>query len=123
MTPEAFRALALSMAGSHEEPHFERTSFRIGKRIFATMTPDGLEVMVPVHPPMRALALIESKPSTYLGYGGFTTRNGALGVRLARANDQILEEFVREACARIAPKMRSSAKGALSTRRVKRRPK
>ena len=37
MTPAAFRKLALSMPGAHKAPHFERTSFRVGKRIFATM--------------------------------------------------------------------------------------
>ena len=41
MTPKAFQKLALSFDEAHEEPHFERTSFRVGKKIFATMKPDG----------------------------------------------------------------------------------
>jgi predicted DNA-binding protein (MmcQ/YjbR family) len=37
ITIEAFRQLALSFPGTNEEPHFERSSFRVNKRIFATL--------------------------------------------------------------------------------------
>ncbi|MBE8725441.1 MmcQ/YjbR family DNA-binding protein [Flavobacterium hungaricum] len=33
---ETFRKLALSFPNAKEEPHFEKTSFRINKKIFAT---------------------------------------------------------------------------------------
>jgi predicted DNA-binding protein (MmcQ/YjbR family) len=32
----AFRKLALSFRETSEQPHFEKTSFRVGKKIFAT---------------------------------------------------------------------------------------
>jgi predicted DNA-binding protein (MmcQ/YjbR family) len=37
ITPEKFRNLALSFEGAEEAPHFEKTSFRIAKKIFATL--------------------------------------------------------------------------------------
>ena len=37
ITKETFREIALSMPGSVEAPHFEKTSFRAGKKIFATL--------------------------------------------------------------------------------------
>lgn len=37
MTTEAFRKLALSFPDTGESPHFERTSFRTNKKIFATL--------------------------------------------------------------------------------------
>src|SRR5687768_9276939 len=38
MTPQQFRALALSFPGTEENPHFERAAFKVtGKRIFATL--------------------------------------------------------------------------------------
>jgi len=46
MTPLAFRSFALSLPEASEPPHVERTSFRVGKKIFATMTADELEAMV-----------------------------------------------------------------------------
>jgi predicted DNA-binding protein (MmcQ/YjbR family) len=33
---KTFRALALSFAETSEQPHFEKISFRVGKKIFAT---------------------------------------------------------------------------------------
>jgi uncharacterized protein YdeI (YjbR/CyaY-like superfamily) len=103
MTPKAFRALCLSMSESHEEPHFERVSFRVAKKIFATMTPDGEEAMVRATPD-GALALIEGSPDVFFSYGGFTTRNGSLGVHLARASAPVLTELVTMAWRSVAPK-------------------
>ena len=37
MTPAALRPFALSLPEAHEAPHFERASFRVGKKIFATL--------------------------------------------------------------------------------------
>lgn len=36
-----FRQLALSFAGAEEQPHFEKTSFRVKKKIFATHATDS----------------------------------------------------------------------------------
>ena len=35
---EIFRKLALSFDGTTEQPHFEKTSFRANKKIFATLS-------------------------------------------------------------------------------------
>ena len=40
MMAEAFRDIALSFAGTSEQPHFERTAFKV-RRIYATLSPDG----------------------------------------------------------------------------------
>jgi hypothetical protein len=104
MSPAAFRKLALSMQGASEQPHFERTSFRVGKRIFATMTQDGREAMVPVQPVDRCLALIEADPAVFFGHGGWTARHGSLGIRLQKVNAPLLRELVREAWQRVAAK-------------------
>jgi predicted DNA-binding protein (MmcQ/YjbR family) len=34
---KTFRQIALSFEGATEEPHFEKTSFRVKKKIFATL--------------------------------------------------------------------------------------
>lgn len=102
MSPVAFRKLALSMEGASEQPHFERTSFRVGKRIFATMSADGKEAMVTVKPVERCWLLIDADPAAFFDHGGWTQRNGALGVRLAKADAKLLRELVREAWQRIA---------------------
>jgi hypothetical protein len=104
MTPVAFRRLALSLPEAHEEPHFERTSFRIGKKIFATMTADGREAMVPVKDADLLQALLVEHPEVFFSYGGWTDRNGSLGVRLAKVEASMMKDLVTEAWKRIAPK-------------------
>ena len=37
VTTQEFRKLALAMPNAVEQPHFEATSFRVNKKIFATM--------------------------------------------------------------------------------------
>jgi hypothetical protein len=39
--PEQIRHWCLEIEGVEEMPHFEKTSFRIKKKIFATLGPDG----------------------------------------------------------------------------------
>jgi predicted DNA-binding protein (MmcQ/YjbR family) len=41
-----FKQLALSFQGVEEQPHFEKTSFRVKKKIFATLAPDSHTVCV-----------------------------------------------------------------------------
>jgi len=84
MTGAAFRKLALSLPEASEAPHFERASFRVGKKIFATMTAAGDEAMVRVAPRARLYALLNGQPDVFFSYGGWTERNGSLGVRLAK---------------------------------------
>lgn len=102
MTEAAFRKLALSMPGAHEEPHFARTSFRVGKRIFATMTADGTEAMVPVRPVARCLEVLASDPKVFLEYGGWTRRLGSLGMRLRLADAKVVARLVRDAWEHVA---------------------
>jgi hypothetical protein len=97
MTPAAFRKLALSMPDAVELPHFQRTSFRAGKKIFATMTADGREAMVPVRPLVRCFELLESNPEVFFSYGGWTERHGSLGIRLPKVDAKLVADLVRDA--------------------------
>jgi hypothetical protein len=97
VTPAAFRKLALSLPEAYEEPHFERASFRVKKRIFATLAEDQQEAMVRVSPPEAVNALLEEHPETFFSYGGWTVRNGSLGVRLAHVDPGLLKELLTEA--------------------------
>jgi hypothetical protein len=92
------------MPDAEEAPHFERASFRAGKKIFATMTADGEQVMVRVQPVDKCLALLASDPALFIDLGGWTRRYGSLGVRLKKADAKLLGLLVREAWAGVAPK-------------------
>ncbi len=103
MTPTALRKLALARLGAHEEPHFERTSFRVGKKIFATMTADSGEAMVRVRPPEKLDGLLSAFPAVFFSYGTWTAKNGALGVRLARVDAKVMRALVEDSWRLIAP--------------------
>jgi predicted DNA-binding protein (MmcQ/YjbR family) len=45
-TPETVRTLALSLPEVTEEPHFEKTSFRVKKKIFMTLNPAADRITV-----------------------------------------------------------------------------
>ena len=104
MTPAALRRFALSLPEAHEAPHFERASFRVGKKIFATLTRAGDEAMVKLPSPDDVEGLLESQPETFFSYGTWTTRNGALGVRLNKVEAALMQQLVTEAWRGIAPK-------------------
>ncbi len=109
MTPTALRKFALSLPGAVELPHFDRASFRVGTKIFATLTRDGDEAMVRVHDANRVDVLLEEQPDVFFSYGGWTTRGGALGVRLGNVEVTLMKELVRDAWSQIATKKRPPA--------------
>lgn len=104
MTAGAFRKLALSMPAAHEEPHMERTSFRVKKKIFATMVKDGSEAMVKVKPLSKLRPLLTAHPDVFFDYGGWTWKLGCLGIHLKKADAKLLEPLVLAAWRSIAPK-------------------
>ncbi len=119
MTPKAFRSFALSLPDAHEEPHFDRASFRVGKKIFATMTADGKEAMVKVGSIDRIDTLLKSFPAAFFDYGGWTWKGGALGVRLAEVDPELLRELVTAAHGNIAARTPSRARAAARPARKK----
>jgi hypothetical protein len=112
MTPAALRKFALSLPEAHESPHFERASFRVGTKIFATMTADGKEAMVRVAPG-RVHDLLTEYPEVFFSYGGWTVRNGSLGVRLAKVGVALMKALVMDSWRHVAPKRVSKAAGRM----------
>lgn len=109
MTAGSFRKLALSLPESREEPHFDRASFRVGKKIFATLTADGREVMVRVAPPERLFALLSGRPDVFFDHGGWTVRLGSLGVRLGKVDPALMRELLVDSWRHVAPKRARAA--------------
>jgi hypothetical protein len=53
-TAHDFRRIALSLEGTTEAPHFERTAFKV-RRIYATLAPDGRTANLMLTPDEQAL--------------------------------------------------------------------
>jgi hypothetical protein len=102
VTLEQVRRHALSLPEAKEEPHFDRTSFRVRGRIFITARPadSHIHVFVPEHVREPFLAMHPDVASKLL-WGGKVV---GLRVELHRAPAGLVKELVRSAWASRAPK-------------------
>jgi hypothetical protein len=94
MTLDEARAVALSLPGSTEEPHFERTSFRVRGKIFATAPLEGgsLHVFVDEHAVGVAVRM-DPQAFAELHWG---RKLAGVAVDLERADPEIVCDLLEE---------------------------
>jgi hypothetical protein len=109
MRLETARRFALSLPETSEEPHFEKSSFRVKGKIFATVPEGGKLLHVNVEPDEGA-ALVEQHPEAFEAIvWGKQERTDWVRVHLAQADRGIVQELLEEAWRRKAPvKVRSA---------------
>lgn len=96
------RRHALALPEATEQPHFDYASFRVGGKIFVTVPPDGQHLHIFVDEQQRELALaVHGAFVEKLWWGGKVV---GLRVSLADADADVVDELVRQAWARKAPK-------------------
>jgi hypothetical protein len=107
MTLTQVRKHALSLPGAVEEPHFERTSFRVRGKIFITAKPSEshIHIFVPEHAREPALAMHGDYVSKLL-WGGKVV---GLRVELPKAESGVVKDLIEIAWQSKAPKTRGSA--------------
>jgi len=101
-TAQDFRRIALSLEGTTEAPHFERTAFRV-RRIYATLTPDGRTANLMLTPDEQALKC-EVAPDAFSSIPNAWGARGATAAKLAELTvaelRQALETAWRHAVAK-----------------------
>jgi hypothetical protein len=103
MTQDDVRALALSLPEAVEEPHFDRPSFRLRGKIFATLPP-GREMVVLRLPDFVKESLSQSDPDAYVALPGGRDRGGWTQLAIGRMDAEKLADLVRLAWRGVAPK-------------------
>lgn len=95
------RRLALSLPEAVELPHWGHPSFRVGKRIFATLGEyEGQAVLkIPVD---EQEILLEAMPGAFVVNSW--SKQGWLGVRLESIEADVFEKLLEDAWRRVAPK-------------------
>jgi hypothetical protein len=100
MTPDDVRALALALPETTEQPHFERTSFRVAGKIFATMPPDGESANILLGEEDARAAAEESDGIELLRWG---RRLSGVRVFLGKVDRTVVAELLEDAWYRRAP--------------------
>ena len=103
MTPDQFRKLALALPESVESEHMSHPDFRIRKKIFSTLGPDGDWGMVKLTPAQQA-AWMKREPKVFEPVAGAWGERGCTRVILAKANKESVRRALVEAWYVVAPK-------------------
>ncbi|MFY9307423.1 MAG: MmcQ/YjbR family DNA-binding protein [Bacteroidia bacterium] len=98
-----FRKLALSLPEATELPHFEKTSFRVAKKIFATLD---------IKSNMACIKLSEIDQSVFTAFDSATIyavpnkwgKQGWTYIELKKVRKDILTDALKTAYCQVAPK-------------------
>lgn len=103
MTQDDIRALALSLPLAEEHPHFDRASFGVKGKIFATLPPGGEEVVVRLLPEIKE-SLRQSDPDAVRALPGGWDKGGWTLIAIGFMDDDKLADLIRLAWRQVAPK-------------------
>jgi hypothetical protein len=97
MTAVDFRRIALSFKGAEESSHMGQPGFRVGGRIFATLASQHLGYgNVKLSPKLQA-EFVRELPEVFVPIAGGWGRTGMTHIRLAAANEDVMEGALRAA--------------------------
>jgi len=97
MNVDDFRRIALSFEGAEESSHMGNPDFRVGGRIFATLSSADQgygNLMLTLE---QQEAFVEELPKVFVPIAGGWGRMGMTHVRLAAANEDVLAGALRTA--------------------------
>ena len=97
MNANDFRRIALSMEGAEEGSHMGSPDFRVGGRIFATLASQKQGYGNLMLTPEMQAGFVEEAPEVFIPIAGGWGRMGMTHIRLAAANEDVLEGALRTA--------------------------
>lgn len=112
MTIEDFRRLALSFPETSERAHMNHPDFRVGGRIFATLSFPNQEWGMVKLPPAQQQAYVESEPAAFKPVKGAWGLQGCTSVRLEAVQESTLRSALGEAWEEAAKKPALKKKSA-----------
>jgi len=97
MTIKDFRRIALSFEGAEEGSHMGAVDFRVGGRIFCTLTHAKKGYGNLMLKPEQQAMFVGELPEVFIPVAGGWGRNGATHVVLANASEEVLEGAIKAA--------------------------
>jgi hypothetical protein len=110
VTQEEVRSLALGLPEAQEAPHFDRASFRVRGKIFATLPPAGDSVVLMLPPEIQS-SVIQAHPSNIRPLPAAWQRRGATELVLEGISSDELGGLLASAWRRVAPKSLLNSSG------------
>jgi hypothetical protein len=103
MTQDEARRLALGLPEAQEQPHFDRASFRVRGKIFATLPPagDSVVLMLPIE---IQSAVMEAHPSKIRPLAAAWQSRGSTELVLDGIAEDELAGLLASAWRKVAPK-------------------
>lgn len=95
MNSQGFRALALAKAGAVESSHMNHPDFRLGGKIFATLSGEAEEWGMVKLTPVQQKTFIDADPKTFAPASGAWGRQGCTMVRLRNARKSLVKEALQ----------------------------
>ncbi len=102
VTIDSFRKLVLSFPGAEEQPHFHKTSFRVKKKIFATLDEREKLAVLKFSPIDQSVFCDISKGAVYPVQGAWG-KKGFTYVNLDKIKKEILVDAARISYCNVAP--------------------
>jgi hypothetical protein len=104
LTAAGFRRIALRLPEAVESSHFGNADFRVGGKIFATLSLQSEGYGVLLLTPEQQAGMVEDAPKIFSPVPGGWGRQGFTRVLLSKVAPDILEAALRTAWLRRAPK-------------------
>lgn len=99
----AFRKLALALPGAEELPHFEKPSFRVKKKIFATLHEKDKRAMLMLTPEDQSVFCLYDA-TIFIPVPGFWGAKGATFVDLTKVRTDMCKDALSAAHASLQKK-------------------
>ncbi len=100
MIPNQFRALALETPGAEESSHLSHPDFRVGGKIFATISQDGDFGVLKLTPEQQRVWR-DAHPAVFEPAKGAWGERGYTKVLLTKAKTPVIRAAMRQASANI----------------------
>lgn len=100
---ESFRKIALEFEEAEEQPHFEKTSFRVNKKIFATLDVKLKSVVIKLSEIKQSVFGAFDKTIIY-PVNGTWGKQGWTIVELTKVKKEILKDVLTTSYCNVAPK-------------------
>lgn len=103
MDVKEFKSLALSFPEVVEQPHFEKTSFRVRKKIFVTLDESKMEAVIKLNEIDQSV-FSDYDPTTIFPVTNKWGKQGWTVVKLHSVKTEMLRDALKCAYCEVAPK-------------------